>query len=126
LSIENILITNIDILTLRLSTYSNKELVDSFKKDFSIINDYIPLGEIDRLHIIEYQKAYVDEFKFRIEKDLATQIIEFANLLKVLMKDDKTVGDTLYTRNLVRLYSHAIKKLQSSGVTDAFMRREFL
>ena len=124
--IEDILITNLDALFFNLSVKNNTELVTEFKDDFLVINDYKPITEMDKLHILEYSKTYIDEFKRRIEQDSAVQVIEFAKLLQELMKNDTTTDDSFYTRSLVRLYSFAIRKMEQSGITKPFLKKEFL
>jgi hypothetical protein len=124
--ITDILLADLDLTGLKLSSYNSEELLDVFKSDFLTINDYVPANEFDKSQILEYSKCFVEEFKRRIDMDSIGQLVEFAKLLQKLMKEDKTMPDSFFTRTLVRLYSYAINKMKDKKIPDIILKRDFL
>jgi hypothetical protein len=124
--ITDILLADLDLTSLKLSAYSAEELLKEFKNDFLIINDYEVANEFDKMQILEYSKCYVDEFKRRIDLDSIGQLVEFAQLLQKLMKEDTTLADSFFTRTLIRLYSYAVNKMKEKQIPDIILRRDFL
>lgn len=125
--IENILATDINFLKLKVSTLSNKDLVDSFKHAFMTINDYKPDNEWDKYQILDYSKCYIDELQNRLTKGSSRVVYDFAKLLQNLMKtDSSSIDNSYYTLNLVRLYSFCVTIMQKRKLPQQQIKKEFL
>ena len=117
---------NLNTLTFQLTTLSNKDLLDNFKKIFTNLHDYKPSNEVEKTHIFEVGRIFKEEFVSRITHYGNASLIEFTLLMKELMKEDKLLGDTFYTRYLLRFYSVSLREIQKRGMDKIQMKKEFL
>lgn len=117
---------DLDLTGLRLSAMTNVEMLELFKHDFLVINDYVPSNQFDKTQIFQYSKCFIDDFKRRVSKDSLGQIVDFAQMIQQLMKNDATIIDSYYTRTLLRLYSYAVAQLRKSEIPDAMLTKDFL
>ena len=118
--------TNIFGLRLQLSTKTNRELLSRFKLDFKAMSTYAPENKDDKLHILEYSKSFIDEFKGRVQNGSNNSILEFAIMIQSMMKVDPIGGESYYTRNLIRLYSYCIKLMELKGIPYKELKAKFL
>lgn len=124
--IDTILQTNTFGLFLTLNAKTNRELLGRFKLDFRAMSTYKPETKEDKQQILEYSKAFIDEFKVRIQNGSNQSVVEFAMMIQQMMKDDPVGGESYYTRNLIRLYSYCIKLMELKGIPQDLLKKQFL
>lgn len=117
---------NVNTLAFQLTTLSNRDLLDNFKKIFTNLHDYVPRNLVEKTHIFEIGRIFKEEFVSRISIYGNSSLIEFTLLMKDLMKKDKGLGDTFYTRYLLRFYSVSLREMQRRGMDKIQMKKEFL
>ena len=117
---------NVNTLIFQLATLSNKDLLANFKKIFTNLHDYVPRNLVEKSHILEVGRIFKEEFVSRITRYGNTSLVEFTLLMKDLMKADKVLGDTFYTRYLLRFYSVSLREMQNRGMDKILMKKEVL
>jgi len=130
--IESILNTDMEELQKTLKGISNTNLMDSFAKNFTYLNDYRPTKKsIQSEIIIDFSYVYITEIRIRLEK-IARQgnkaaMLEFVYLINRLYKEDKSIELTYMTRNLMRIRREAERWLETTFNMDKkAMRKEWI
>ena len=123
-AVNDILSYDLNVLKLKLSTIKNKNLFDSFKKNFTILDDYKPLNDTEKYHILDFSAIYINELMFRMTNASNNGLIELAKIIQTEMKT--CYKDNYHTRNLVRLYSEAIDLMNARKIDKKLIKKEFL
>lgn len=126
--LQDILTYNTDGLMLELSTITNRNLLDSFMKNFDVIGTYQTTDPEEKIQLQIFGKVYIDEFKQRIKASDKAGLLEFGIMLQGAMIADgkRTPIETFLTRNLVRLYSYVIDVMRAKGIPPKELKKGFL
>jgi hypothetical protein len=114
------------VLALNLSTISNRNLFDSFRKNFIKIGEFVTTNNRDKLQLWQVAKVYIDEIQLRLQKGSLQDTKVFAKMLQNEMYLDRKGDATFYTNTLLRLYSRCVKIMRAKGIPPRDLRINYL
>jgi len=112
------------VMKLRLSSITNKNLIDSFCKNFLYLDSFVPDNVTEKYMVMDFSSAYIDEFRHRLAIAKLPELKEFATLMQDKFKKYK--HGNYMMRNLLRLYSICLTKAEKAGLSKEEMKRYFL
>ncbi len=124
-------------IKLKLTTATNKALLESFTDTFYALGAYQPQNELETSHLLELSKVFIDEFRGRLrtyqrKKDKGA-IEELAKILQNMLmsnqfeipENDNEEGFVYMVNNTLRLYAECIRVMKRIGVDPAYLKKHY-
>jgi hypothetical protein len=118
---------NPDILAVRISTFSNTELLRQFKEFFSRVADYETQNVIEETQLLEISRVFKEEIvDNRLAMGSRQEVVELITVVQELMKNVNYSTLTYYERNLIRIYVRSMKILKKRGFDKSYIKKEII